>query len=66
MLGYAIGRWPYYIEVPDASIYYKGEDAPFQEFSPEHINFFGPDSLRNLMITNGFTPISFRTRYCGS
>jgi predicted SAM-dependent methyltransferase len=31
-----------YIAVPDASQYINGEDAPFQEFSIEHINFFGP------------------------
>jgi SAM-dependent methyltransferase len=46
------------IEVPDASCYDKGEDAPFQEFSLEHINFFGPVSLVNLLIANGFTLIS--------
>jgi hypothetical protein len=47
-----------YIEVPDASSYAKGDDAPFQEFSLEHINFFGPASLKNLMNANGFTQIS--------
>jgi SAM-dependent methyltransferase len=46
-----------YIEVPDASHYVKGEDAPFQEFSLEHINFFGPVSLRNLLISNGFAQV---------
>lgn len=44
-----------YIAVPDASQYHKGEDAPFQEFSIEHINFFGPASLSNLMKKNGFS-----------
>jgi SAM-dependent methyltransferase len=44
-----------YIAVPDASQYINGEDAPFQEFSIEHINFFGPTSLTNLMSKNGFT-----------
>ena len=43
-----------FITVPDASRYAEGEDAPFQEFSIEHINFFGPDSLTNLMLANGF------------
>lgn len=42
------------IVVPDGSQYYKGEDAPFQEFSIEHINFFGPKSLNNLMLKFGF------------
>ncbi len=43
------------VVVPDASRYSKGEDAPFQEFSMEHINFFGPISLTNLMRKNGFS-----------
>lgn len=43
-----------YVAVPDASLYATGEDAPFQEFSMEHINFFGPDSLSGLMLRNGF------------
>jgi SAM-dependent methyltransferase len=45
------------IVVPDASRYSDGEDAPFQEFSTEHINFFGPTSLANLMRVYGFYPI---------
>lgn len=47
-----------FISVPDASRYPEGEDAPFQEFSMEHINFFGPVSLTNLMATRGFAPIA--------
>jgi SAM-dependent methyltransferase len=43
-----------FITVPDASRYTEGEDAPFQEFSIEHINFFGPESLTNLLLVNGF------------
>ena len=46
-----------YVAVPDASRYAEGEDAPFQEFSVEHINFFGPTSLANLMRANGFSQI---------
>ncbi len=42
-----------FISVPDASRYATGEDAPYQEFSLEHINFFGPLSLTNLMRANG-------------
>lgn len=44
-----------YVAVPDASLYAHGADAPFQEFSPEHINFFGPISLSNLMHKYGFS-----------
>ena len=43
-----------FITVPDASRYVEGVDAPFQEFSVEHINFFGPISLTNLMHAHGF------------
>jgi SAM-dependent methyltransferase len=47
-----------FISVPNASRYAEGEDAPFQEFSIEHINFLGPGSLTNLMSTRGFVPIA--------
>lgn len=43
-----------YIEVPDASRYSPDADAPFQEFSVEHINFFSGTSLANLMQQRGF------------
>lgn len=43
-----------YIAVPDASQYFNGPDAPFQEFSLEHINYFGPTSLTNILEINGF------------
>jgi SAM-dependent methyltransferase len=43
-----------FIVVPDASQYQNGTDAPFQEFSIEHINFFGQLSLNNLFRKHGF------------
>ena len=43
-----------YLEVPDASRYLSNADAPFQEFSIEHINFFSQVSLINLMEMRGF------------
>ena len=43
-----------YLEVPDASRYEARLDAPFQEFSIEHINFFSRMSLTNLMQARGF------------
>jgi len=46
-----------FITVPDASRYITGDDAPFQEFSVEHINFFGPATLANLMAVHGFRQI---------
>lgn len=42
-----------FLTVPDASRYVTGEDAPYQEFSLEHINFFGPCSLTRLMMRYG-------------
>jgi SAM-dependent methyltransferase len=46
------------IVVPDASQYLNGKDAPFQEFSVEHINYFGPGSISNLMIKHDFSKIN--------
>ncbi len=43
-----------YIEVPDASRYYEWFGAPFQFFSMEHVNFFSPGSLSNLLSRRGF------------
>jgi len=51
-----------YIAVPDASRYAQGEDAPYQEFSVEHINFFGPTSLANLMRAHGFSQMFCQQR----
>jgi SAM-dependent methyltransferase len=42
------------IEVPDASRYAEFPGAPFQEFSTEHINFFSPISLDNLLKLHGY------------
>ncbi|HUI90545.1 MAG TPA: class I SAM-dependent methyltransferase [Anaerolineales bacterium] len=44
-----------YVEVPDASNFASSPDAPFQEFSMEHINFFTSQSLTNLMGVHGFS-----------
>jgi len=46
-----------FIEVPDATEFSRWPDAPFQEFSTEHINFFSATSLTNLMQRNGFTRV---------
>jgi len=37
-----------YLEVPDASAFDPTDDAPFQQCSVEHINFFTPDDLARL------------------
>jgi 2-polyprenyl-3-methyl-5-hydroxy-6-metoxy-1,4-benzoquinol methylase len=51
-----------FVAVPDASYYHKHFGAPFQYFSMEHINYFAPISLNNLMLKHGFTK-SFIKRY---
>jgi SAM-dependent methyltransferase len=43
-----------YVEVPDACEFATWSDAPFQQFSVEHINFFSRWSLENLLKVNGF------------
>ena len=50
-----------YIEVPDATHPTIEQDAPFQEFSLEHINFFSPASLQQVMEGAGFRALT-----CGS
>lgn len=44
-----------YVEVPDMTRCTRLVDAPFQEFSVEHINFFSPVSLSNLWRKHGFS-----------
>ena len=48
--------------VPDANRFNAVDDAPFQEFSIEHINFFSPVSLGNLFGLFGLT----RASICGN
>ncbi len=43
-----------FAEVPDATAYADWPDAPYQEFSTEHINSFGTKSLENLMRNAGY------------
>jgi SAM-dependent methyltransferase len=45
-----------YVEVPDVTAFADWPNAPYQDFSTEHINFFSPASLRNLMRRHGFSP----------
>jgi len=46
-----------YCETPDASRMAGRADAPYQEFSTEHINFFSPQSLINLFGAHGFAAL---------
>jgi len=45
-----------YLEVPDLEGFHLTNEAPFQEFSTEHINFFTRASLGNLMGRHGLRP----------
>jgi SAM-dependent methyltransferase len=47
-----------FVSVPAAGSFKDHADAPFQEFSVEHINYFTSRSLANLMGTEGFAPIA--------
>jgi SAM-dependent methyltransferase len=46
-----------YVEVPDATAFADWPNAPYQDFSTEHLNFFAPISLENLMSRRGFSPV---------
>ena len=43
-----------FVEVPNVIEFSRWDDAPFQQFSTEHINFFSPRTLANLLQTAGF------------
>ena len=49
-----------FVEVPDMTKAFLLTDAPFQEFSVEHVNYFGPVSLQNLMRRHRFDQIGLR------
>ena len=46
-----------YVEVPDATAFAEWPNAPYQDFSTEHINFFAPASLDTLMNRRGFSRV---------
>ncbi|GAC1435563.1 MAG: hypothetical protein NVSMB68_07700 [Thermoanaerobaculia bacterium] len=46
-----------YVEVPDVTAFADWPNAPYQDFSTEHINFFSPVSLSNLMRRHGFARV---------
>lgn len=47
-----------FVEVPDVTGFPECASAPLQQFSTEHINFFSPRSLENLLATAGFEAIT--------
>ena len=50
-----------FVSVPDAGSFRDHMDAPFQEFSVEHINFFTGRSLANAMAAEGYSLVAQRT-----
>jgi SAM-dependent methyltransferase len=50
-----------YAEVPDATNFIAERDAPFQEFSTEHLSFFSPTSLAYLMEAAGFRTVEAKS-----
>ncbi len=46
-----------FLEVPDATAFTSCRNAPYQEFSIEHINFFSHTSLANLLRRFGYAQI---------
>lgn len=53
-------RGSVYVEVPDMTRCSRVNDAPFQEFSVEHINYFGPTSLENFWHAKEFKTVGVR------
>jgi SAM-dependent methyltransferase len=49
-----------FVSVPAAGSFKDYVDAPFQEFSVEHINYFTSRSLSNAMGTEGYSPVAER------
>jgi 2-polyprenyl-3-methyl-5-hydroxy-6-metoxy-1,4-benzoquinol methylase len=44
-----------FIRVPDVCRFPDFDDSPFQQFSPEHINYFSTVSTANLLARHGYT-----------
>jgi len=54
------------IEVPDAERFATAFNAPFQEFSVEHINFFSARALDNLLGVHGWTRVATYQELCSA
>jgi hypothetical protein len=52
------------VEVPDLEFFDQSRNAPFQEMSVEHVNFFTAQSLKNLMNRHGFKAVAERHFMC--
>jgi len=54
------------IEVPDLEFFKNTKNAPFQELSVEHVNFFSAASLKNLLGAFGFKVVRKRNFICAA
>jgi 2-polyprenyl-3-methyl-5-hydroxy-6-metoxy-1,4-benzoquinol methylase len=50
----------FYVSVPDVTRFTSCFDAPYQQFSLEHILYFSPESLINLLRKSGFKPAQIK------
>jgi 2-polyprenyl-3-methyl-5-hydroxy-6-metoxy-1,4-benzoquinol methylase len=50
----------FYVSVPDVTRFASCFDAPYQQFSLEHILYFSPESLTNLLRKSGFKPAQIK------
>jgi SAM-dependent methyltransferase len=46
-----------YLEVPDSTAFADWPNAPYQDFSTEHLTFFGPRSLETALGQRGYAPV---------
>ena len=53
-----------FLVVPDAAALSKHDESPFQGFSFEHINYFTPKSLKNIMAKNNYRQVSCDSLTC--
>lgn len=53
-----------YLEVPDVVAFADWPNAPFQDFSTEHINFFSTTSLDSVMRAQGFHQVYAERNHC--
>ncbi len=52
-----------YVEVPDATGFKRFLDAPYQQFSTEHVIFFSPASLTAVLAAEGFRPLLLKQEF---
>jgi SAM-dependent methyltransferase len=54
--------WSFFLAPPDAQEFQEEHREPFLQFSVEHLNYFSPVSLENLLVRSGFEKIALEQR----